>query len=150
MKKLIVYASVHHNNTKKVAERMAAVLDADCLAVKDVDNTLLLEYDVIGLGSGIFFGKHHNSLIQLVKEATVLKQKKIFVFSTAGFEKMVFHNHLKQLLRNLGAEIMGEFICSGWDTYGPFKLVGGIKKGRPNEHDLERAVQFVETLKNRI
>ncbi len=150
MKKLIVYVSVHHNNTKKVAERMAAVLGADCLAAKDVDHALLLEYDVIGLGSGIFFGRHHNRLIQLVKEAAVLKGKKVFVFSTAGFEKIAFHNHLKRLLDNIGAEIIGEFICSGWDTYGPFKLVGGIKKNRPNNHDLERAVQFAEELKKGI
>ena len=38
--------------------------------------------------------------------------------------------------------MLGEFGCKGYDTFGPFKLVGGIAKGRPNEADLEQARSF--------
>lgn len=38
--------------------------------------------------------------------------------------------------------MLGEFGCKGYDTFGPFKLVGGIAKGRPNERDLEKAQAF--------
>ena len=37
---------------------------------------------------------------------------------------------------------IGKFFCKGYDTYGPFKLVGGIAKGHPDEKDLMAAVEF--------
>ena len=40
-------------------------------------------------------------------------------------------------------DIIGKFGCKGYDTFGPFKLVGGIAKGHPDEKDLEAAVSFV-------
>ena len=43
--------------------------------------------------------------------------------------------------------MLGEFGCKGYDTFGPFKLVGGIAKGHPNARDLERARKFFQSLK---
>ena len=34
----------------------------------------------------------------------------------------------------------------GYDTFGPFKLVGGIAKGHPDEDDIKNAVEFVTRL----
>ena len=39
-------------------------------------------------------------------------------------------------------KIAGKFSCKGYDTFGPFKLVGGIAKGHPNDKDLADAVTF--------
>ena len=36
------------------------------------------------------------------------------------------------------------------DTFGPFKLVGGIAKGHPDDKDIQNAVEFVKDLKNII
>lgn len=36
----------------------------------------------------------------------------------------------------------GRFQCKGFDTYGPFKLIGGIQKGHPDESELKAAVDF--------
>ena len=33
----------------------------------------------------------------------------------------------------------------GYDTFGPFKLVGGLAKGHPKERDLEQARAFYQT-----
>ena len=41
MKVLIVYVSVHHGNTEKVAKAMANVLDADLIQVREADATML-------------------------------------------------------------------------------------------------------------
>ena len=35
-------------------------------------------------------------------------------------------------------------IC--YDTFGPFKLVGGIAKGHPDEEDIKNTVEFVKGL----
>ena len=41
---------------------------------------------------------------------------------------------------------MGSYGCPGFDTFGPFKLIGGIAKGRPNNEDIEEAVNFFHNL----
>ena len=33
-----------------------------------------------------------------------------------------------------------------YDTFGPFKLVGGIAKGHPDDKDIQNAVEFVKNL----
>ena len=48
--------------------------------------------------------------------------------------------------RNGGSESPGILRCKGYDTFGPFKLVGGIAKGHPDEEDMKNAVDFVKGL----
>ena len=47
------------------------------------------------------------------------------------------------ILKEKKTDIIGKFGCKGYDTFGPFKLVGDIAKGHPDEKDLEAAVSFV-------
>ncbi|MGV8176958.1 MAG: hypothetical protein ACP5NX_04105 [Candidatus Bilamarchaeaceae archaeon] len=42
--------------------------------------------------------------------------------------------------------IIAEFACKGWDTFGPLKMVGGINRGRPNDGDLKKAKEFARKL----
>ena len=53
---------------------------------------------------------------------------------------------VRKLLEERGVVCLGRFQCPGYDTYGPWKLVGGIRKGRPNEHDLRMAEQFIQRM----
>ena len=152
MKALIIYISVHHGNTEKVAKVMANILDATLLQVKQADANMLEQYDLIGFGSGIYFGKHHESLLDFVDKLPVLTNKKAFIFSTSGLRKIPFvHNFDKPLRKKLqrkGFDIIGEFSCRGLDTYRATKLVGGVNKGRPNADDLRQAEDFATGLKN--
>ena len=50
------------------------------------------------------------------------------------------------ILKEKKTDIIGKFGCKGYDTFEPFKLVGGIAKGHPDEKDLEAAVSFVAGL----
>ena len=50
------------------------------------------------------------------------------------------------ILKEKKTDIIGKFGCKGYDTCEPFKLVGGIAKGHPDEKDLEAAVSFVSGL----
>ena len=65
MKTLIIYTSVHHGNTEKVAGVMASILNARLLQVKQATASMLDKYDLIGFGSGIYFGRHHKQTIIL-------------------------------------------------------------------------------------
>lgn len=83
MKTLIIYKSVHQMNTEKVAKAMAEAINADLRKVEEVTPAMLEEYDLIGFGSGIYYGKHHKTLLDFV--AGLPQQgKAAFVFSTSG------------------------------------------------------------------
>jgi len=153
MKTLIIYISVHHGNTERVAKVMANILDAALLEVEQADASMLGQYDLIGFGSGIYVGRHHESLLDFVDRLPMLRNKKAFIFSTSGLRKIRFiHNFdkpLEERLQQKGFDIIGEFSCRGLDTYRATKLVGGINKGRPNAKDLQQAEDFARSLKNR-
>ena len=146
MKTLIVCVSQHHGNTKKIADAMAAVLGAEVRRPDDVNVEALAEYDLIGFGSGIAFGKHYQPLLRWVETFPML-DKKAFVFSTRGASRLGSqHRALKSKLEEKGLAVVGEFSCRGFDTYGLMKLVGGIARGRPNEQDLCNAKEFARAL----
>ncbi|MFC1927319.1 flavodoxin family protein [Chloroflexota bacterium] len=154
MKALTVFVSVHHGNTEKVARNMANILDADLVQVKGADATVLEGYDLIGFGSGIYFGKHHRSLLDFVDKLPVVKNKKAFIFSTSGLRKIPFVHDFDKPLRNRlqrkGFDIVAEFSCRGLDTYRATGLVGGINKGQPNAQDLRQAEDFARGLKESL
>ncbi len=146
MKTAIIYKSIHHGNTKKIAEVMANSLEAELLDLKDTDKDIIKEYDLIGFGSGIYYGKPHKKLMKFVEELDRVKDKKAFVFTTSGRGKP--NKWLKENLSNKGFEVVGEFHSKGYDTYGLTKLLGGISKGKPDEVDLQNAGKFANSLKN--
>jgi len=154
MKTLIIYVSIHHGNTEKVAKVMANVLDANLLPVERADTGMLEQYDLIGFGSGIYFGEHHESLLSFADRLPTFRSKKVFIFSTSGLRKIRFvHNFDEPLMKRLqqkGFDIIGEFSCRGFDTYRATKLVGGINRGRPDARDLEEAEDFARSLKNSL
>lgn len=132
---------------------MANVLDADLLRVEQVDINMLAQYDLIGFGSGVYFGRFHKSLLELVDKLPILENKKAFIFSTSGLRKIPFiHDFakpLKEKLQQQGFNIVGEFSCRGFDTSQAAKIFGGINWGRPDEKDLKLAEDFARGLRVR-
>jgi len=142
VKRLIIYESVHHKNTEKIAKAMAEVLKAELKKPQDVNIDSLKDYDLIGFGSGIYYGKFHKNILELISKIKTENHQKVFVFSTSGMGKESYNDSVKKELTEKGFEVIGSFACKGFDTYGPLKLVGGIAKGRPNEEDISRAREF--------
>jgi flavodoxin len=153
VKALVNYVSVHHGNTAKVAKVIADVLDADLVNVKQADVSMLERYDLIGFGSGVYFGKLHKTLLDFVETLPLLTNRRAFVFSTSGLRRMAFiHDFTKPLkvrLQHKGLYIVGDFSCRGFDTSWAALLVGGINRGRPNASDLELAENFARALRHR-
>jgi len=144
----IVVASIHHGNTLKIAEALAVPLDAKVLSLEQATHEELSRYDLVGFGSGIYFGRHDASLRKLVASLDHLPRL-AFVFSTAGlpFLSSLFHWPLRRALVRRGCHIVGEFSCRGWDTVGPLFFLGGINRRHPDERDLSRARFFATELK---
>ena len=143
----IVYASLHHGNTRKIAELLSAAMNADLWTVSEAQGKCLNSYSLVGFGSGIYFGRHHDSLLELV-DSWDKAPDRVFIFSTAGlpFLRMLQHSPLKRRLTRKGGSIVGEFCCRGWDTVGPLWLMGGINRKRPNAGDFSRAGRFANEL----
>lgn len=53
---------------------------------------------------------------------------------------------LEKLIKSKDASFAGFYSCPGYDTWGPFKLIGGKNKNHPDENDIEKAIQFYENL----
>lgn len=163
VKSLIVLYSYHHNNTQKIAQVIAKVLDAQIVNPNEIDPEELQEYDLVGFGSGIYGDKHHRSLLELADKLPQVFNKKAFLFSTSGMsgEEKTARDHLplRERLEHKGYTIVDEFNCRGFDTNTSFEsgillsivswfvqLIGGINKGRPNSQDLRDAEMFAESL----
>ncbi|MFC1970245.1 flavodoxin family protein [Chloroflexota bacterium] len=150
MKVLIIYISIHYGNTERIAKAMAEVLNAELVKPSEIEADSFSKYDLIGFGSGSYFWRHHRGLLSLVKETPRLN-KKAFIFSTRGAgPAWLSHRVLKKTLLEKGFDVIGEFSCKGFDTFGALKLIGGINKGKPDEKDLGAAKKFAVVLKERI
>jgi flavodoxin len=148
MKTAIIYKSIHHGNTKKIAEVISDTLNADLFDLKDFNEDMIKEYGLIGFGSGKYYMRPHKKLRKFVEGLDNMKGKKAFVFSTSGDGRPM--GWLEKKLSGKGFNILDEFYCKGFDTYGPYKLVGGMNKGKPDEEDLKNAEIFANGIKEKI
>ena len=102
-----------------------------------------ISYDMIGFASGIYFSKFHQSILGFA-EKNLPDDKMVLLICTYGGSAN--YKSIEQILDKKHASVVGKFGCKGYDTFGPFKLVGGIAKGHPDEEDMKNAVDFVKGL----
>lgn len=143
MKILLIIKSTHQQNTLKIAEAMSEVAPLTFVELENVKNYNLKDYDIVGFGSGIYYGKHDKELIKFV-ESLNNEPSYNFVISTSGSKNYDKYNKsLIKLLESKNKTVLGSFGCKGHDKFFIFGLFGGINKGRPNEADLDAAQQFI-------
>ncbi len=162
LKSLVVVCSYHHGNTEKIGQVIAQVLGAPIKAPRQVDPGTFRECDLIGFGSGIYGGTHHESLLELADRLPFADHTPAFIFSTCGIPVSIAgkdyirnyaatsHLALRGRLQSKGFVILGEFICPGFNTNSFLRFFGGVNKGRPDAGDLADAMEFARTLKRRV
>ena len=141
MKTAICYYSRHHGNTRKVLEAMAREGEIDLIDVTARQAIRLEEYDCVGLASGIYGFEVQKAVVEFARQY-LPQGKPVFFVYTYGASKGSGANALAEIAGEKGCPVLGEFGCKGYDTFGPFKLVGGISKGHPDARDLENARRF--------
>jgi flavodoxin len=148
MKCLMIVESYHHGNTGKIAGVMAEELHAEVKKTEEVDPASLPGYDLIGFGSGIYAGRHHINLLNLVRRMPHMDTTPAFIFSTAAFPelKVVWHHSLAQKILRKGLILAGDFSCKGLSTNALCGAIGGVNRGRPDAGDLARARTFAASL----
>ena len=133
MKILVIVKSKNCGNTMQIAEAMAEVAPITITELENANCHKLEEYDVIGLGSGIFLGKHYK---ELIKFASSVKNQKCFIFSTSGYNNLKKVNStLIKLLEESGKTVLGSFACRG--------VFLGKNKGHPCIEDFDNAQKFI-------
>lgn len=142
----IVYYSQHHGNTKKLLDAIKAadpsVVLIDVVGSPDTD---LSSYDRIGFASGIYYTNFAKQIISFA-DTHLPENKEIFYIYTHGAPKGDFLKAMREIAERKHCKELGEYRCQGFDTFGPFKLVGGIAKGHPTMEEIAGAVKFYQGL----
>lgn len=146
MSTCIIYYSKHHGNTKNLLDAIKAedpkVELIDVTEKREVD---LNGYDRIGFASGIYYTKFAEQVLTFAK-VNLPPQKDVFYLATAGNPIKVNFNSIAEVAESKQCNELGRFQCKGFDTFGPFKLVGGIQKGHPTDDEIAEAVEFYKNL----
>jgi flavodoxin len=147
MKTLIIYVSIYQSNTYEIAKTIAEPLDAILFEPENVDINNLKDYDLIGLGSGIYWGRFYKRLRKFIKKLPALQGKKVFLFGTNGHGELPSKS-LEKILQKKGFNLIGKFSCPGYNTFFLSHFMGRVNKGKPDTADYQRAREFAGSLKS--
>ena len=100
---------------------------------------------MIGLAAGIAFGKFYRRMEEFA--AQIRSGSRVFLLYTCGNPGDGYVKSITRTLESNGAKVLGNYGCKGYDTFGPFKLVGGIAKGHPTEEEITGAVEFYDKIR---
>ena len=146
MKTAIVFYSKHHGNTKKLLDAISAAdSDVDLIDVTAAGKPDLSAYDRIGIASGIYYSSFAKQVISFASDH-LPEDKPVFFIYTHGAPAGGFLKGIRAVTESRHCKELGEYRCQGFDTFGPFKLVGGIAKNHPTEEEISAAVRFYQDL----
>ena len=146
MRIAILYASVHHKNTEKLVKAIAEKHPE--ITLIDTTNALMISlvgYDLVGIASGIFYGNFHKSIYTFIAK-NLPERLKVFLMYTCGKDSPNYAKDMEHFLAQKNASVVGVYSCKGFDTFGPFKLVGGLCKGHPDADEIAAAVSFADQM----
>ncbi len=141
MKTAIVFYSQHHGNTKKLIDAIAADNEVTLIDVTKEPSADLSEYGRIGFASGIYFGSFAKQLLSFAQEC-LPENRDVFYLFTHGAPKGGFLNAIRGIAAQKKCRELGSYHCRGFDTFGPFGLIGGIAREHPTEAEIRGAVDF--------
>ena len=144
MKSMIVYASRHHGNTGKLVKHLADRYDITLTNAEETTEIDYAEYDLIGFASGIDFGKFYDPVIALAEQLPA--EKRIYALYTCAQDREKYGGQIEEIAGRTGCIYLGKLGCKGYNTYGPWKLIGGMNKGHPDADELWRACAFYEKM----
>ena len=152
LKTLILYCSKSHGNTKKLVDAIVAAhpevdtIDATKLGKDELPD--FSKYELIGLASGIYYAKFDKSVTNTA--AKCLRDGDfVFALMTYGGRNEGYTQSINDVCRLYRATYVGGYGCNGYNTSGPFKLVGGIGEKHPTEAEVQGAVDFYDELVKR-
>ena len=70
----------------------------------------------------------------------------VFGLMTYGGKNKWYMRDLEGIARTQRATYIGTYGACGYDTFGPFKLVGGVMKGHPTAEEVQGAADWYKRL----
>jgi flavodoxin len=105
---------------------------------KDRREVDLEQYEVLLLASGIYHGKIGEDLASFIAENDKkISEKIILLLTTSGTNNPKYIHNTIEKLEKYKIHVSAKFQCCGYDTWGPWRFMGGISKHRPNAEDLK-------------
>ena len=165
MTKAIVIYNSKGGNTKKVAEKIAEGLEAECVSYKKIPD--LVDYNLVVVGSWMIWGRLSFAGARYLKKLKrkSIEGKKIALFFTAGApedihyktantdnpiqQKQIMFDSMESILnKNKDITILSErFYCRG-----ALRMMGNAVEHveHPTEDELNQAKAFGESLKKKV
>ena len=141
MKTAVCYYPPNHGIPGRFREAMAGEGNLDLIDVTTRQTVRLEEYNCIGFASGIYGFDFQKAVVEFARQY-LPQGKPVFFVYTYGGAKGSGAKSVAKIAREKNCPVLGEFSCKGYDTFGPFKLIGGIAKRHPDARDLENARKF--------
>lgn len=144
---LIIYFS-QNNTTTRVAESIAAGLrragyTTDMYNLKNENCPDLSEYDLVGVGTPVYYFRPPFNIQQFVEGLPILNKQRYFVFMLYGSYPWNAGDFIKFALAKKGAEVVGYFQCRGAGYYlGYLKLGYLFSPNHPTLEELAQAEDF--------
>ncbi len=141
MKAAIAYYSQHHGNTKKLLDAISKEFeDIKLINVVECKEADLSDYDIIGFASGTYGGEFSKAVLEFARN-NLPSKKRVFLINTYGL-KGAYKKEMERIIADKSCQLLGTYGCRGFVTVGPFKLIGGMAKGHPDERDINGAIEF--------
>lgn len=153
MKKIcIVLESNHHGNTQKVINKIKSKYpEVIALNPNELYLINLEDFDAVCFSSGIYYSTLSKEVLNTYNKVLINdKIKNIFFIYTSGSGSSSFLTKLISKAKTANKNCLGVFSCKGFDTFGPFKLIGGIAKEHPNQIDYDNAIKFFDNIVNKL
>ena len=138
----VIYVSRHHGNTEKLVRGIAAGTGIRIIPLEKALEEDFSGYDAVGLASGIYGFSFDPELAAFALQTDKLPHK-VFLVYTSAMDKDRFALEMSKKLEQKGHEVIGIYHCKGYNTFGPFKLIGGTAKGHPDEEDIWKGQDFI-------
>ncbi len=145
LKSVIVYFS-QTGNTEKVARAIATGIKStnnSCTltTLKEVILKKLRDYDLIGIGTPVFYFQEPCNVRNFIARLSFLKDKLSFVFCTHGGQDANTLARMAKGLKERGLLVLGGLSTRGYDSFQPY-VEFDYSKGHPDEKDLKEAEEF--------
>ena len=129
-----------------LVDAIAGKYDVDVIDAASCETAGLDGYDLIGIASGVAYARYYPQLLTFL-ERNLPEGKKVFFLHTAGSPRENHNAAAKEIADARKCSCLGTFFCKGYDTYGPFKVIGGIAKGHPNQDEIASVIRFFGELR---
>ena len=141
---MIVYASHHHRNTEKLVAHLAQQFRITAVNAEEVSHVNFASYDLIGFASGIDFGRFYPQVTDLA--GMLPPGKRVYALYTCAKDQEKYGSEIETIAAERGCTYVGKYGCKGYNTYGPWKIVGGMNRTHPDANELAEACAFYEKL----